>query len=245
MKKEDAILKINKLGNISNIIVRIMKIFLIIGLVFTVLGTIITMVLPKDLITMEMSATADVMVDVSSFGVTFTEEDKESFAAGMYAGLTDEDEAEIQQMKMDVNGSVYEADEILVEDSAIGVRGTVDTYTVEFGDLRVILILAIITIAALYVTLVFAGRLCRAFRDCHSPFEEGIVKNLNCLAYSLFPWVVMNSIMDSISESIFTNNMQMVLGVDLGVVMVILLIFVLAYIFKYGAVLQQESDETL
>ena len=144
MKKEEAILKINKLGNISNIIVRIMKIFLIIGLVFTVLGAIITMVLPKDLITMEMSATADIMVDVSSFGVTFTEEDKESFATGMYAGLTDEDEAEIQQMKMDVNGSVYEADEILVEDSAIGVRGTVDTYTVEFGDLCVILILAII-----------------------------------------------------------------------------------------------------
>ncbi len=245
MKKEDAILKINKLGNVSNIIVRIMKIFLIIGLVFTVLGTIITMVLPKDLITMEMSATADVMVDVSSFGVAFTEEDKEAFAEGMYAGLTDEDEAEIQQMKMDVNGIVYEADEILVEDSAIGVRGTVDTYTVEFGDLRVVLILAIVTIAALYVTLVFAGRPCRAFRDCQSPFEEGVVKNLNCLAYSLFPWVVMNSIMNSITESIFTNNVQMVLGVDLGVVMVILLIFVLAYIFKYGAVLQQESDETL
>ncbi len=244
MKKEDAILKINKLGNVSNIIVRIMKIVLIIGLVFTVLGTIITMVLPKDLITIEMSAAADVMVDVSSFGVAFTEEDKEAFAEGMYAGLTEDGDMNVQ-MTMDVNGSVYEADEILVEDSAIGVRGIVDTYTVEFGDLRVVLIFAIITITALYVTLVFAGRLCRAFRDCQSPFEEGVVKNLNCLAYSLFPWVVMNSIMNSITESILTNNVQMVLGVDLGVVVVICLIFVLAYIFKYGAVLQQESDETL
>jgi len=33
--------------------------------------------------------------------------------------------------------------------------------------------------------------------------------------------------------------------VDLGMVLIILFIFVLAYIFKYGAVLQQESDETL
>ena len=52
MKKEEAVLKINKLGNISNIIVRICKIFVVIGLVLTVLGAIVTMVLPKDLIKM-------------------------------------------------------------------------------------------------------------------------------------------------------------------------------------------------
>ncbi len=53
MKKEDAILKVNKLGNISNIIVRIMKIIVIIGLILTVAGTILVMALPKDLIKMD------------------------------------------------------------------------------------------------------------------------------------------------------------------------------------------------
>lgn len=244
MKKEEAILKINKLGNISNIIVRICKVFVILGLVFTVLGTIITMVLPKDFIQMDLSATAEVMVDMSTMGVAFTEEDREIFATGLYDGL-EEDEKEEIQMSMDVNGSVYEASEIVMEEDAVRVKGTVETYTVELGDLRLVMILAIVTLVALLVTLVFSGRLCRAFRDCQSPFEEGIVKNLTYLAYSLCPWVVMNSLSSSIRETIFTNNVQYILGVDLGVVVVILLIFVLAYIFKYGAVLQQESDETL
>ena len=35
------------------------------------------------------------------------------------------------------------------------------------------------------------------------------------------------------------------IGVDLGMVLIIFFIFVLVHIFKYGAVLQQESDETL
>ena len=96
MKKEEAVLKINKLGNISNIIVRICKIFVVIGLVLTVLGAIVTMVLPKDLIKMDMSATAEVMVDMSSFGKTFTEEEKEAIAAGMYDGMTGEEKTEIQ-----------------------------------------------------------------------------------------------------------------------------------------------------
>ena len=244
MKKEEAILKINKLGKVSNIIVRICKILVIIGLVFTVLGTIIMMVLPKDLVKMDMNATADVSVNMSTLGVTFSEEEKAAFAAGLQDGLEDEERQDIR-MNMDVNGSVYEANEIVMEDDSVKVKATVDTYTVELGDLRWVMVFAVVTLAALFVTLVFAGRLCRAFRDCQSPFEDSIVKNLTAIAYSLFPWVVMNSAFSSIKESIFTNNVQLILGVDLGVVMVILLIFVLAYIFKYGAILQQESDETL
>ena len=244
MKKEDAILKINKLGKISNIIVRICKILVIIGLLFTLLGTILMMVLPKDLVKMDMSATAEVMVDMSTFGVAFSQEDKAAFAAGLKDGIEDEERKEFR-MNMDVNGSVYEAEEIFMEDDSVTVRGTVDTYTVELGDLRLVMVMAMIAMVALLVTLIFAGKLCRAFRDCESPFEEGVVKNLTAIAYSLFPWVVLNSVSSSVRETIFTNNVQLILGVDLGVVAVILLIFVLAYIFKYGAVLQQESDETL
>ena len=202
------------------------------------------MVLPKDLVKMDMSATAEVMVDMSTFGVAFSQEDKAAFAAGLKDGIEDEERKEFR-MNMDGNGSVYEAEEIFMEDDSVTVKGTVDTYTVELGDLRLVMVMAMIAMVALLVTLIFAGKLCRAFRDCESPFEEGVVKNLTAIAYSLFPWVVLNSVSSSVRETIFTNNVQLILGVDLGVVAVILLIFVLAYIFKYGAVLQQESDETL
>jgi hypothetical protein len=244
MKKEEAILKINKLGNVANIIVRICKIFVILGLTITLLGTVATMVLPKNLVKMDMGATAEITVDMSTFGVTFTEEDKEAFASEANGRLETE-EKDGHQITMSVNGSVYETEVIEMGDHSVRMRGTVDTYTVTMGDLLFVMILGIVSLSALFVTLVFSGRLCRAFRDCESPFEETVVKNLTCLAYSLFPWVVMNSVFESLTESIFTNNVQLILGVDLGVVVVILLIFVLAYIFKYGAVLQQESDETL
>ena len=245
MKKEDAILKINKLGKASDVIVTICKIFLIMGMVVPVIGMVTMLVLPKELLKMDMSASADVSVDFSSLGLSLSEEDKVALTAGIHDGLNDEEYGKSLDMTMDVNGTQYEAEEIVVDDETISIKATVDTYTIEFSDLWIVCLLGVITTAALFVTFVFAGRLCKAFGGCQSPFEESIVKNLNYLAYSLFPWVVMTSITDSITESIFTNNFQLALGVDLGVLMVIFLIFVLAYIFKYGAVLQQESDETL
>ncbi len=91
MKKEDAILKVNKLGNISNIIVRIMKIIVIIGLILTVAGTILVMALPKDLIKMDLGETVDLTIDVSAFGVGLDEEGKEAMLEGFYDGLYEED----------------------------------------------------------------------------------------------------------------------------------------------------------
>ncbi len=121
----------------------------------------------------------------------------------------------------------------------------VDAYTIEFRDLGIVCALGVVTLVALLITLIFAGKLCKAFRDCESPFEENVVKQLNALAFSLLPWVVLDSLTESVTESIFTNTFNLFIGVDLGMVMIIFFIFVLAYIFKYGAVLQQESDETL
>ena len=160
---------------------------------------------------------------------------------GFYDGLSEEDAG----VSMNVNGSEYETVNAEVTDTGMYVEAAVDTYSIELGDFGIVCALGAITLVALFITLLFAGKLCQAFRDCESPFEEKVVKQLNSLAYSLLPWVVLGSLTESISESIFTNNFNLMIGVDLGMVLIILFIFVLAYIFKYGAVLQQESDETL
>ncbi len=240
MKKEDAILKINKLGNVGNIIVRIMKIFVIIGFVLTLVGAIAVMALPKNLIKLDLGATADITIDVSEFG-PLNEEGKEAMMQGFFDGM-DEGEADVS---MNLNGSEYETVNAEVTETGMFVESAVDTYSVEFRDIGIVCILGAVTLVALFVTLLFAGKLCRAFKDCESPFEENVVRKLTALAYSLLPWVVLGSLTESITESIFTNNFNLMIGVDLGMVLIILFIFVLAYIFKYGAVLQQESDETL
>ncbi len=239
MRKEDAILKINKLGNVGNIIVRIMKVFVIIGFVLTLIGAIAVMALPKNLVKIDLGSTADINVDVSEFG-PLDEEGREEMLQGFFGGMD-----EVEGGSMSLNGSVYEPVNVEMTDTGMLVEAEVDTYSIELKDFGVVCVLGMITLAALLVTLLFAGKLCQAFRDCESPFEENVVKRLNAVAYSLLPWVVLGSLTESIAESIFTNNFNIMIGVDLGMVLIIIFIFVLAYIFKYGAVLQQESDETL
>lgn len=245
MKKEEAILKINKMGKISNIIVRICKILLIMGAVVTILAAILLFVIPKGFITMDMSATADVNIDLSTLGIS--EEDMQSFETGLVDGFNDSMNEGNTQMTLVLNGTRYEADGVSVdkEGGKVQAETTVDTYTIEFSNLAYVCLMGLVTIVALYITLVFAGRLCRAFRDCQSPFEEKVIKSMNGLAYSLLPWVVLDSITQSITEAMFTNYIEIAWSLDMNVVLVVAVTFILVYIFKYGAVLQQESDETL
>ena len=96
------------------------------------------------------------------------------------------------------------------------------------------------------VTLFFVGALCKAFRYCESPFEENVIKKMQNLAISLIPWTIISSIAESfVTNLLNVGRFEFGIGVDFNVVLVIALIFVLVYIFKYGAVLQRESDETL
>ena len=65
------------------------------------------------------------------------------------------------------------------------------------------------------------------------------------LAYALIPWTVVTTISNSISDSVMNHKISLNFTLDLGVVLIGLVVLVLVHIFKYGAVLQQESDETL
>mgnify|MGYP003310515525 CR=1 FL=1 len=104
MRKEDAILKINKLGNVGNIVVRIMKIIAIIGFVLTLVGAIAVMVLPKNLIKLDLGATADITVDVTGMVSSLDEAGKEAMLQGFFDGLDEEDAG----VSMNLNGSEYE-----------------------------------------------------------------------------------------------------------------------------------------
>ncbi len=75
--------------------------------------------------------------------------------------------------------------------------------------------------------------------------EKNVIKKMQYFAYSLVPWAVVSMISDSIRESILNNKLSVMFSIDLGVVLIVLVVLLLVHIFKYGAVLQQESDETL
>ena len=232
--KEQAINKINKIGKISGIVALICKILLSIGLVMMLIGTIACFAVPKDAVIVGAGGSGSVDINLDVLGISLTDNE-----------LTDI-EKEMEHIKKEGEETKeYELTDVSLSDERIFIDALSKQKKISIHDLGWMLLILSGAIALSIVTVCFVSPLCKAFCNCESPFEEKVVKQLNSLAYSLLPWVVLGSLTESISESIFTNNFNLMIGVDLGMVLIILFIFVLAYIFKYGAVLQQESDETL
>lgn len=221
--KEQAICKINKVGKISYIITMICKILMIIGLVCCVVASVLLFMLPSTAIKVTQSGAMHVEVSMEDLGGFVPVEDLEIESSGQrYVPIT-----------MDVT-----------EDGM-----TIDLASEEFGfDLHEVawfMVMISVVLLISVVTLSFIGSLCKAFRDCESPFEAQVIEKMQNLAICLIPWTIVSSIGDSVSSSMLSGGMEWSFSIDLGVVLVVMIVLILVYIFKYGAVLQQESDETL
>ena len=117
--------------------------------------------------------------------------------------------------------------------------------TIQLSNLTLVCISGLVLCIASLVSMIFAGKVCKAFRDCQSPFEENVIRRMQYFAYSLIPTVLLESVVAG-SIGYFLGNTDGI-GVNLNVstILVVLVVFALVYVFKYGALLQQESDETL
>lgn len=247
--KEQAIQKINKVGKISYVLAVIAKCFVIIGLVTTLVAAVACFVIPKNGIKMTMGGNMEVAVDFAAMGGQITEEDIAE-AQAMTAG-TDVMVENVQIGTVDgefgfsVVGQEYELVDSKVNGNVMTMLWASNGKTISLRDLTVVWIIASLAMAMTIVTITFVEKLCKAFRDCESPFEENVIKKMQNLAISLIPWTIVSSITNSVKDSFLNGGVSVSLTVDLGVVLVVLIVLVLVYIFKYGAVLQQESDETL
>ncbi len=230
--KEQAIQKINKIGKVSSIITLVAKILVGIGLVASLIVAIICFVIPESMLKFNMDGEMTVEVDYSSLGLTMTEEEIEAA----------QEELDVEMIS---GGEEVEFSEVKITEDKITMFGEVDAFSITMKDIAWIILLALVVLVMTFVTLFFVGSLCKAFRDCQSPFEENVTKKMQNLAISLIPWAIVSSVANSISNSLLNNKISINFTVDLGVILIVLIVFVLVYIFKYGAVLQQESDETL
>lgn len=228
--KEQAIQKINKIGKISSIFALIAKILVGIGLVLTIVGAVACFMIPRDLVNVTTAGTMEVEMDLSSIGIVASQEEQEAMMASLQGELEDGEE---------------ELAVIDVTENKIVFGGEMEKETLSMRDAGWAIVMAAIMMIMTFVTLCFVSALCKAFRDCQSPFEENVIKKMQNLAISLIPWCVVSSVADSIFDSIINRKPSISITVDLGIVLIVLVVLVLVYIFKYGAVLQQESDETL
>ena len=230
--KQNAISKINQMGQVGGYLTLVAKILIIIAIIACLAGAIIFKIIPEEFVSVEVSENALVNVDLASLGLSLSEEDIQMIQEDASA--------------YDVNGENYYLQDMQVTEDAIQIHTITDGFTLRLESLSWIFLAGSLNIGMALVTLFFVGALCKAFRYCESPFEENVIKKMQNLAISLIPWTIISSIADSFVTNILkVGSFEFGISVDSNVILVIILIFVLVYIFKYGAVLQRESDETL
>lgn len=231
--KEEAILKINKVGKFGDVFTLIIKIFLGIGIVGSLIGFIAMLVLPEDFINVKLRGKAEVYSNLAVFNVNFSDNKKEEIRN------------EIMDGSFDVNEDNYVINNVEVGDSSIIIDAGAEIGTIKTRSIAASIGIAIVYEVLTMITFIFIGRLCKAFRYCETPFSEDVIKKMNQLAVSLVPWIVVGSLAKILILATIKSSSRVVLSLNFSAVLAVVIILMISYIFKYGAILQQESDETI
>lgn len=237
MNKETAISKINKAGKIGRIICLVLSIIIAIGAAFTLLAAVFFAVMPKDFLKVDISTNVEASINMDKF----------------FGNLSGEDYSRIQDSiassgnaSINVYGATQaDADVTLDNNSVLHVNTDVQTNSFTWARLVPFMFLAVTILIFAYISMFFAMRLFKAFSTCSSPFDEAVIKKMNAFAFSLIPWTVLNSVTSAMASSLATSGASVNISINFTMIFVVLVIFGLSFIFKYGAVLQRESDETL
>ncbi len=214
--------KINTIGKIGYIICKIGKILTLIGASICLAGAIIMCFVPRDAVVMEFvsenSATVTIAGDIDLGGILDFDAD---------------------------DGAVIEWDKNTYKITGENGEGITTERIFRLSDIKWVLFMSVLACIAAYFPLLFAGKLCKFFEKCTTPFAEEVSGILVKLAVSLIPISIMSSLAESVSESVISGKIDISISVDLTVVIAVLCIFMLSLVFKYGTALQTESDETL
>ena len=218
--KNENVAKINKLGKISRIIINIVRVFVIIDIVCIPIVCILVMMLPNDSLKVTGSGSAQIIIEDDEFLEDFLDIDIE------------ESDLDAKFFGMDVKWLVN--DEKDAENNRVlSIEGGLNEFTAK--QMKYIVLggafAGEIIFICILVALCFAKKLALALEKCDSPFEEEVLRRMKGFGIALAVWAGAVLLINGVS------------GIFAAFVVIVVLLFI--SIFKYGAQLQQESDETL
>lgn len=143
-----------------------------------------------------------------------------------------------------INDSDLSKISIEEKDGGIIINAKTNEITLSMKKITIALISAFIYLGAITVSLHMVKALMKSLKNCETPFSEKIIKNMTNFATSLVCVIVLNIITKGFLSSL-TRGSGYNLSINLGSILLVAVIYILVIIFKYGAKLQQESDETL
>lgn len=236
--KDEAIKKINKFGSVSSVIVTILKILAAVLVVACLLTSVVFFFIPKNAMTFEMADDLKMtfnLNEVSGGEKLFdSEADREKFKDEFKGSMLRSSKGDYDIQSIDFTDS-----------DTFVVDAKISSYSMDFTKFQILMVICSIFFAAVFVTLMFVGRFCKQIKICDTPFAESVISSMKHMAISLIPYVISDCIMNSITNSFLTNKAVFNFDINVGMLGAVVLIFVMTFVFKYGAKLQQESDETL
>lgn len=228
--KEDVLRKIHTLGKVGRIVTKVL----------TIINRILIAVLSVLYIcgVIGIHYGFDIIIERNNkISVTMPEEEANNFIVG----TIDEDGS----LTLDDYGAEYNFDDIVVDGNKVYLTSSNEPDSLSIAEYTVLFIFAGLVIASTLVCLKFGNRFAVALENCESPFQNEIIDNMKKFAISLIPWLVCNATFRGTFVSFLMGADDISLNIDLGCAIVVLIVIILTTIFRYGAILQQESDETL
>lgn len=235
INKEEAIKKINKYGKIGKILTTIGIIVSGISLLTTIVALIAVNVMPQNLITLKVKGGVEAIIDTAAIEPNPSEEQIDILVDAVNSDT---------RAGINLGAVSFELKEAYAEGSVVHASSGMGSQDITLSSISIILITAIVALILTAVSLVFGRKLCKEFQLCSSPFDEKVINGIRYFAFSLIPWALFANVPDEIAGSMFSQNIN-IANVNMDVVLLVLIILALSVVFKYGAILQQESDETL
>ena len=229
--KDKTISKINSLGNEGFVLTVIAKVLIVIAMFFCFAASIFFLAVPKDFLTLSISGNAKARVNLSSVGKSLSEKEQ--------ADIT----KKVDGSSLNLNDSTYELSTVTADSDGFTAGGESGVLSISFRKFAVLTIMGFLYSAAVFASLIFLGKLCTQLKNCRTPFEESVITSLTRFSWSLIPTAVLSIVSTGVAKGFFSGNYNF--SFDFTIVAAVLIVLALVQIFKYGAILQQESDETL
>lgn len=235
--KNKGIKGINTAGLIGYIISVLLSIAVIATMVITGIGTAGAIAIADKEIKVNMSTA----IDISSTG-DFLGTLNKFMKVGEVENLEDIITEDGKTVKVD-DSDLSEVSAYKTENGfLVNAKTNEKVFTIK--NIIVNLVATFIFLLTVEIAVHFLASLMKALRKCETPFCESVIKSMSRFAVSLIPAVFMNMVCGGMWSSLSSGS-GFAMTVNLGSVLLVAVIFLLIAVFKYGALLQQESDETL
>lgn len=246
--------KFHRFGAVGRIIMTVLLAVAVAVTVLCLAATVYLVTLPKNAMTVQVTDQAEFRIQEKNFDSLWgflankfayegSEDAKKILGNGKEA-LTPSEGQEIQTELSFLNQS-YASARITSEGDVkvIKAQSAPDSY--RGTDLTAIMFFYTLLAASTTVAVYILRRLFGILAVCETPFCNELVKRLKEFGVALLPAALFASVAETLSRAFLTAGKESGIQIQWGVLVAFAVTMCLVTVFRYGVLLQKESDETL